>query len=389
MTSTSSVQLVWGAATDVGRIRQQNEDSFIADPRLFVVADGMGGHNAGEVASAIAVRTMLNAAGDGFTNHDDFVAAVRTANAAIHHEAGGLTEQRGMGTTLTAVAPLRMADGEPPALCVANVGDSRTYVFRDGVLRQLSVDHSYVQELLSEGLVTADEARVHPRRNIVTRALGIDGSVSPDAWVVPLIVGDRFLLCSDGLVDEVTDADIAAVLRSTSDPGEAARQLVAAANRNGGRDNVTVIVIDAHDIGSAPRATPATTAPHHASSPITSAPPRRRRARRIAVAVVALTVAVVGVVVGAVVGIGVNARRGYFVRFESPASDARLLIYRGSPESVLWFAPTIEADSTLRRTDLHPGLAVQLDAPKIFVSAPRAAAFVNSIRDVVEEHSGQ
>jgi protein phosphatase len=387
MTTGAGVRLVWGAASDVGRIRQQNEDSFIADPRLFVVADGMGGHNAGEVASAIAVRTMLDAAGDGFTDHETFVAAVRAANAAIHDAADGLSEQRGMGTTLTAVAPLRLGAGEPPALSITNVGDSRTYVFRDGELRQLSVDHSYVQELLSEGLVTAEEARVHPRRNIVTRALGIDGSVSPDAWVIPLVVGDRFLLCSDGLVDEVTDADIAAVLRSVTDPNRAASELVAAANRNGGRDNVTVIVVDVHSADTSAPA-PVVTAP--APTPVAAgtaspAAPRRRRARRISVVAFVCAVAIVAVVVG----VGVNARRSYFVRFESRSDDARLLIYRGSPENVLWFAPTIEADTTLRRGDLHPGLAVQLDDPRTFDSAPRAAAFVNSIRDVVEEHTGQ
>jgi len=339
------------------------------------------------VASAIAVRTMLDAAGDGFTDHETFVAAVRAANAAIHDAADGLSEQRGMGTTLTAVAPLRLGAGEPPALSITNVGDSRTYVFRDGELRQLSVDHSYVQELLSEGLVTAEEARVHPRRNIVTRALGIDGSVSPDAWVIPLVVGDRFLLCSDGLVDEVTDADIAAVLRSVTDPNRAASELVAAANRNGGRDNVTVIVVDVHSADTSAPA-PVVTAP--APTPVAAgtaspAAPRRRRARRISVVAVVCAVAIVAVVVG----VGVNARRGYFVRFESRSDDARLLIYRGSPENVLWFAPTIEADTTLRRGDLHPGLAAQLDDPRTFDSAPRAAAFVNSIRDVVEEHTGQ
>jgi protein phosphatase len=387
MTSGADVRLVWGAASDVGRIRQQNEDSYIADPRLFVVADGMGGHNAGEVASAIAVRTMLDAAGDGFTDHDTFVAAVRAANAAIHDAADGLSEQRGMGTTLTAVAPLRLAAGEPPALSITNVGDSRTYVFRDGELRQLSVDHSYVQELLSEGLVTAEEARVHPRRNIVTRALGIDGSVSPDAWVIPLVVGDRFLLCSDGLVDEVTDADIAAVLRTVADPNRAASELVAAANRNGGRDNVTVIVVDVHPADtSAPAPVVTPTSPEPLAGVATASPaPRRRRARRISVVAVVLAV----VIVATIVGVGVNARRGYFVRFESAGVDARLLIYRGSPESILWFAPTIEADTTLRRGDLHPGLAAQLDDPRTFESAPRAAAFVNSIRDVVEEHTGQ
>lgn len=384
MTVSPGVRLIWGAATDVGRVRQQNEDSFIADPRLFMVADGMGGHNAGEVASAIAVRTMLEAAGTGFTDQDTLVAAVRAANRAIHDAAGGLNEQRGMGTTLTAVAPLRLAEGEPPALSVTNVGDSRTYVFRDGQLRQLSVDHSYVQELLSEGLVTAEEARVHPRRNIVTRALGIDGSVNPDAWIVPMVVGDRFMLCSDGLVDEVPDADIAAIMGSTANPEDVARALVETANRNGGRDNVTVIVIDVHD--AADSETAAAVASPAGTAPTAARATTRRTSRRVRLAALG-AVGIVTLGVAVVVATGVNARSGYFVRFESQRSDARLLIYRGSPKRVLWFSPTIEADSTLRRNDLYPGLASQLDEPRQFESALRAAAFVNSIRNVVEEHS--
>jgi hypothetical protein len=147
-----------------------------------------------------------------------------------------------MGTTVTALAVLTTADGE--RLALANVGDSRAYALRKGRLVQLSVDHSYVQELIATGQLTSDEARLHPNRNIVTRALGIEPDIEIDAWTLPLVRGDRFLLCSDGLVDEVVDDTIAELLAGIDDPQEAADQLVATANRHGGRDNITVIVVD-------------------------------------------------------------------------------------------------------------------------------------------------
>ena len=130
---------------------------------------------------------------------------------------------------------------------LVNVGDSRTYLLRHGRLRRVTIDHSYVQELVATGHITDDEARTHPRRNIVTRALGIDPAVRVDAWTLPIVRGDRFLLCSDGLVDEVRDDDIVEVLRDVEDPQQAAEQLVELANRSGGRDNITVIVVDVLD----------------------------------------------------------------------------------------------------------------------------------------------
>ena len=219
-------------------------DAFVAETNVFVVADGMGGHNAGEVASALAVQGMRNAAGNGFSSAESVVSAINAANAEIHRASGGPTDQRGMGTTLTAVVPLPAAGAEPQRMVVANVGDSRVYLLRGGELKQVSSDHSYVQELLTEGYISAAEARVHPRRNIVTRALGIEGNVNADSWVLPMVVGDRYVLCSDGLVDEVEDEQIAHMLRETPDPQIAADRLVAAANDNGGRDNVTVVVVD-------------------------------------------------------------------------------------------------------------------------------------------------
>jgi protein phosphatase len=238
--------LAWGAFTDAGRVRPGNEDSFVAEPMVFVVADGMGGHQAGEVASAIAATTLRDRLASGANTVDVAVAAVVEANAAIFQGAHNHAEQRGMGTTLTALAVLTMED-HPPRFVLLNVGDSRTYVMRNGRLRRVSVDHSYVQELVSTGHITEQEARNHPRRNIVTRALGIEPTVRVDTWVLPLVQGDRYVLCSDGLVDEVEDRAITAILRDHQNPQEAAEALVSAANSNGGRDNTTVIVVDVLD----------------------------------------------------------------------------------------------------------------------------------------------
>ena len=169
------MKLQWGASTDVGMVRQQNEDSFLAEETLFVVADGMGGHNAGEVASALAVTTLKAGARLGIDTTEDFRELVQQANSAIYTASLDDSTQSGMGTTVTA---LSIVEGEEPRVLVANVGDSRAYLWRSGALSRLSVDHSYVQELVNEGIITPEAARVHPRRNIVTRALGIDRSVS-------------------------------------------------------------------------------------------------------------------------------------------------------------------------------------------------------------------
>ena len=237
-----------GAVTHVGRVRTGNEDAFIAQPLLVGVADGMGGHQAGEVASAIAVQMMRDRVGDGAPSLEAATAAVVAANTAIFKGARDNSEQRGMGTTLTALIVLGdEAAGAIRRFVLLNVGDSRTYLLRAGRLRRITVDHSYVQELVSTGHITEIEARTHPRRNIVTRALGIEASVRVDSWVLPFVKGDRYLLCSDGLVDEVDDSEIAEVLAAHRDAQRAAQALVDVANEHGGRDNTTVIVVDVLD----------------------------------------------------------------------------------------------------------------------------------------------
>lgn len=261
-----------GAVSDTGKLRAANEDSFVSEQNILAVADGMGGHNAGEVASAMAVQ-LLRAAIDHLTQTPDALANVVTdINSAIFAAATSTTEQRGMGTTITAMA-ISGAGVAPPQVVIANVGDSRTYLVRAGELRQISIDHSYVQELVTQGVITFDDARTHPRRNIVTRALGIDATVSVDSWTLPVFDRDRYILCSDGLVDEISNDEILAISVLHSDPQQAAVNLVAAANSHGGRDNITVIVADFNETDSPAQSTTESADP----TPIAVAAPQKPR----------------------------------------------------------------------------------------------------------------
>jgi PPM family protein phosphatase len=248
--SGSKRGLRWAAVTDTGRVRSANEDAFVANDRMFVVADGMGGHLAGEVASEMAVTALLEALGPNRNSRQAVdtslvVSAVHRANVDILNASRASADRHGMGTTLTALALIDSGPGT--RLALVNVGDSRAYVMRRGRLQQLSIDHSYVQELIDTGQLSRADARFHPQRNIVTRALGIEPNVRIDAWTLPIVQGDRFLLCSDGLVDEVLDETIGELLDRIADPSEAAMELVATANRHGGRDNVTVLIVDVVD----------------------------------------------------------------------------------------------------------------------------------------------
>ena len=237
--------LRWGASTSPGRVRTENEDTFVAEPLVFAVADGMGGHQAGEVASALAASIVRDRFGQGVGSEDAAVSVVAEANAAIFGASRANAAQTGMGTTLTALVVLvDETSPEPERLVLLNIGDSRTYRFRFGRLQRVTVDHSYVQELVATGHITVEEARTHPRRNIVTRALGIEPNVRADMWTLPIVRGDRFILCSDGLVDEVPDHEIVDLVAAVDEPQALAEQLVDMANRHGGRDNVTVIVAD-------------------------------------------------------------------------------------------------------------------------------------------------
>ena len=248
-----------GAATDVGRVRKHNEDSILADRTVFMVADGMGGHAAGEVASRIAVETVQELAGAPVRRRDDLVSALLLTNRRILESVARHPEQAGMGTTATGLAVVNAGGSDHWA--VFNVGDSRVYRHLDGRLRLVTVDHSEVQELVDAGLITEDEAARHPLRNVVTRSLGSEPAPVVDVWVFPPHPGERFVICSDGLSGELTLAQIGEVLDQHDDPQACAEALVAAAVDAGGRDNVSAIVValdasdeDDEDVDTAPRA---------------------------------------------------------------------------------------------------------------------------------------
>ncbi len=237
-----------GSASDVGQVRSNNQDSkLVADHvRVYAVADGMGGHQGGEVASAIAVETLEATITDPTTA--SVVEAVKEANRRIFSRAADTDELRGMGTTLVAIALVDQdTDGEE--VTWVNVGDSRAYLLRDGELHQLSRDHSLVEDLRRGGQLSDEEAAVHPQRNILTRALGIDSEVEVDSGAVVPFRGDRFLLCSDGLFNEVDRTTLIATLSNGDDPDAVAAELVRLANAGGGRDNITVVVADVIDDG--------------------------------------------------------------------------------------------------------------------------------------------
>jgi protein phosphatase len=227
-----------GVATDIGQVRERNEDSFLVDPPLYAVADGMGGHRGGEVASELALETVEALATAGKVGLAD---QVREANRAVFERSMSDRAVSGMGTTLTAVTV------DDAGAHLAHVGDSRAYLVRAGALRQLTEDHTLVNRMVKAGEISAEEAEVHPHRNVVTRALGTEPDVQVDEEDVPLLDGDRLLLCSDGLTNMVTTDQIQAILEANPSAQDAATRLVRAANRAGGIDNITVIVVDAHD----------------------------------------------------------------------------------------------------------------------------------------------
>jgi protein phosphatase len=232
------------AATDAGRVRTSNQDRALIAGDVVVVADGMGGHAGGEVAAATAVKAFEEA-----YSHDPSADGLSLAAAAANREVFARAEREqalhGMGTTLTAAALVR--SGGEPQIALVNIGDSRAYLYENHQLRRLTEDHSLVEEMVRRGEITPEAALTHPHRHILTRALGIDPGVEIDSWLLSPIPGSRLLLCSDGLTNECSEAEIAEVLEREHDPGDAARELVARALGHGGSDNITVIVADVDD----------------------------------------------------------------------------------------------------------------------------------------------
>lgn len=339
--------------TDVGRQRRVNEDSLLVHPPLFVVADGMGGHQAGEVASGLAVAAFADGLPDGGDAAEFRLAElVQAANREIHDTSRSDAEHAGMGTTITA------AYVDVDDVAIAHVGDSRAYRWRDGQLERLTDDHSLVEELIRQGKLTEAEAEEHPQRSIVTRALGPERDVQVDTRTVPARDGDLFLLCSDGLTGMLGEAGLTRVLGAGGALAVLVRNLIAAANAAGGRDNITVVLFrveEVGELGGGPGGTAAsapdqlTTAAHAAPTadsvraavadadaarvepraprPRTAAPaapPRKRRWRR------RVTWLVVLGVLAATIGLGLYAgiNSVYFIGTDD---GGRVTLFRGVP----------------------------------------------------------
>jgi PPM family protein phosphatase len=369
------MRLRFGAATDVGRMRTNNEDSYLSERPVAAVADGMGGHNAGEVASAIAIEELAALRGKGpWPNEraatDDLKRAIVRANRRIREAAAADRELNGMGTTLVAV----LEDGD--SVHLANVGDSRAYLLREGELTQVTVDHTLVQELVDGGRLSPKDAERHPQRSMITRALGVDHQVEIDLFTYKLLPGDRLVLCSDGLSDVLNPPQIRHVLLRVRDPQRAAERLVALAVEGGGPDNITVIVIDTEQAGTEPDTTgdlapgigSATGAMPTVDDPDTTGSGRDGRASRAAkdrslrlhrrlqrLLLVLLVVAVLAIAV--VAGRGFLYSR-YWVGFDGDV----VAVFRGVPGDVagLHFSRLVER-SAVSRAQVPSGYAARLE----------------------------
>lgn len=398
------IELAAGGASDVGRVRSVNQDSWVIGDGLWAVADGMGGHQGGEVASRMAI--------DSFQAHmleptsDAVVEAAQQANAAVHQRSSQDAKLRGMGTTLCAMALVGL-DGEDQELAVINIGDSRCYQWRDGLMTQITRDHSLVEDMREAGQITEAEAAVHPHRNIVTRALGIQPDVEVDEFFVAPKTGDRYILCSDGLFNELSNEKIGATLRRLVDPQDACSELVRLANEAGGRDNVTCVVVDiVDDDGSAERASAAgrdairrrtqghdvagiasATTPDvdddEASEKPTGFPektetkPKLKRATWRTLLFVLLFLIILGL---AALAVGWYSRGTYFVGF---GSHEEVVVFKGRPEQVLWFKPTIAKRTGVYKAQVPEAQRDDIAAGKQVDSIASAKTYLNQMRAII------
>jgi protein phosphatase len=422
-----------GSVSDLGRVRAVNQDAALIADDLFVVADGMGGHRGGEVASEIAVTVLGNEVVE--PTIDALVAAVISANRKINNRSRDEAELSGMGTTVTAMA--LVSDDEGERLGVVNVGDSRTYIVDDEELVQLTDDHSLVGEMLRSGQLTKEEALDHPQRNILTRALGVDSEVEVDWYEIQVRQGDRFLLCTDGLFNEVTEDQIASVLRRLADPEEAAQELVRQAVEHGGRDNITVVIVDveegpgddargvvgsritrrsgvepdpagftsaaalddaagdaamdgepdtaadsvAHDGADEGEGTDTESEPELAQlasgRPLIPPEPSVRKTRRARFTwrVLAMIVALALIVGIAALALSVFSGGSYFVGFD----DNEVAIFRGRPGGVLWIEPSLEESTGLCRSEVGASWLTPIEEGIEYGTVEEAQELVDTI----------
>ena len=372
----------YAACSDVGKVREHNEDSYLVQSPLFVVADGMGGHEAGEVASSIAIKTMQGLIPKS-ADAEALAHAVIQANEDVLRGAKDGTGKPGMGTTMTAA----LIYGDDVA--VAQVGDSRAYLLRDGELSRITRDHSLVAELIEQGSISEADARFHPQRSVITRALGSDPYMQPDTYTLKAKDGDRIMLCSDGLCSMIGDADIADVMRANPAPDACCGALVDEAILAGGLDNVTVIVIDPlgepeqnADSSAVPQDNPAGEVTDAGINQHENAKPKHsKRKHKGRFAPLVWAIAFVVILIAAGLGFYFYAQNSYYII----AEDGIVNVYRGLPGHVAgvsasWLeqsAQDIDIDKLTPSTQgrLNNGIAVNsLDEADELLSEYRQAS---------------
>jgi len=388
-----------GAATDIGQVREGNEDSFLVVAPLYAVADGMGGHRGGEVASSLALETVQGM----FERREGSLAdQVVEANRAVFDRSKNDRTVSGMGTTLTAA----LVDGSRVHL--VHVGDSRAYLLRGGELAQLTEDHTLVHRMVMEGEISQEEAETHPHRSILTRALGVDESVQVDEGDVEVSDGDRLLLCTDGLTGMVPEGQIREILLESADPQEAVEKLVKVANRAGGIDNITAVILDFSEDGSGPGETKQTAIPQQPTMerPVPEPPPEastargprtpsraarpapgarpgapRRSSRRVGRKVGIWAGVTLAVVALGMVGLRLYLDTQWFVG----VSNGRVAIFRGVPTEVGGFELHSVVVETSIPAEEAQALALYRDLPEGITADDRTGAetIVESIRDDV------
>lgn len=347
--------LAWGSATTIGRMRTNNEDAYLVANPLFAVADGMGGHEAGEIASKLAINTLKNC-NDDLSEVSNLRKLVMRANVDVLEAPRQGIGRVGMGTTLTAA----VIDND--RLLVAQVGDSRAYLMHNDHLRQVTRDHSYVQELLSSGEITEEQTRDHPRRGVITRVLGFEYETQPDLYELRLEAGDRLLLCSDGLHGMLQDKQIATILSEKKQPQQCADALVQAANRAGGQDNTTVVVVDVQ-----------TVAPAEARFSLKS---------RLRLGVIGFLIALALLVGGTVAGVWFYANSSAYLI----AEDGQVVIYRGLVGDVFGFTLQWPYEETgIRVSDLKTPLPERLEQGIQLDSIEEAEQLVEMYREQIAE----
>lgn len=346
----------FGSRTDIGCLRDHNEDSLVVTPPLFAVADGMGGHVAGEVASEIAVRVLSELAPE----HPDGEAlgrAIEEANRAVIQAAREGRGRQGMGTTMTAA----MLEGE--RLVIAQVGDSRAYLLHQGKLQQLTRDHSLMADMIEAGQLTPEEARTHPQRSVITRALGSDAHLHPDIYEINVETGDRLLICSDGLSGMIFDDQIENTLRRVQDPQRCASQLVNEAIAAGGHDNVTVIVADVTGYAEVRR---------------------KKLARKTKLSIALVLVLFAAIVAGAAWGTQTYLNTAAYLAND----NGKVAVYRGVPGSVLGLSFShLERTTDVTVADLQPGVANRLNEGIRVDDMEAADALVKEYEDEIAARS--